>query len=629
MKFQFGLVYRDQRTANAQDLATLLGDYKAWTAETSGHAFDGPLLIGYRGDRITWEEDTETQPFALEPYKLTFDGRLDNREEIASRVGLNADRNLPDPVLVAEAYAKYGPSIFPDLIGEFALVLWRTDTRELTFVRSADGSRPLYFVLDDRRLLWCSDIAHLVRVSEIDPKLNEQYLLEFLLGHRGFDLTPFTAVRVVEPGTVLRFANNSLLQLSQLWNLNEIAPLHLRSDDEYEERLRDKIAEAVRVRLRAKGTVFCELSGGLDSSSVVMVGDNILRTNKSDPRRLLTLSTVYSQSETCDEQYFIRQVEVQRQIDSIYVYEEEQEFTVGLRDITFTGTPNFLQLTPGRYPTFIRHMALHNANLLLTGFGGDQIFVAGSHPEVLVADSLQKGRLWEAFCRSKSWCRFTGASFLSLLLKQALPLSIGSFMPLSWRRRRLEILSWVNLGAQKDAILARMIGRAVGRLLPSQQLRVALTHGLQRSIAAGLWNVYPDIYVSHPYFHRPLVDFCLAVPITQMQRDGTTRSLLRRALAGLLPKKTLNRKGKADIYEGFARAAQRDWTEWGDIGRWEVCRAGFVKQKELSELLRNLRMGLHVAAEVGFAPHVIVLERFLRSVSLIQRERKQSSALTA
>src|SRR6266446_7976300 len=104
MKLQFGILHRNQQVADVENLATMLGSYQTWNAETSGEAFDGPLLMGYRGDRITWEEDTETQPFALGPYRLTFDGRLDNREHIAALAGIKADRNIADPVLIAEAY---------------------------------------------------------------------------------------------------------------------------------------------------------------------------------------------------------------------------------------------------------------------------------------------------------------------------------------------------------------------------------------------------------------------------------------------------------------------------------------------------------------------------------------------
>src|SRR6266403_4095820 len=98
MKLQFGILHRDQRPANLDGWAIMLGDYDTWVPETAGQYFDGPLFMGYRGDRITWEEDTETQPFSLGPFTLSFDGRLDNRGDLAAKVGLTVSSSLPDPV---------------------------------------------------------------------------------------------------------------------------------------------------------------------------------------------------------------------------------------------------------------------------------------------------------------------------------------------------------------------------------------------------------------------------------------------------------------------------------------------------------------------------------------------------
>jgi asparagine synthase (glutamine-hydrolysing) len=615
MKLQFGVLYRDQRTANAEDLTTLLGKYQAWIAETSGHAFDGPLLIGYRGDRITWEEDTETQPFALGPYKLTFDGRLDNRQHIAFKIGLNADRNLPDPVLIAKAYARYGDSILPDLIGEFALVLWRSDKRELTLVRSVEGSRPLYYALDGNRLLWCSSLAHLLRTSNIEPLLNECYLLDYLISDPLADHTPFATVNAVLSGTVLRFVNDRFLREAKLWNPLELAPLNCNSDAEYEELLRDKITEAVRVRLRAKATVFAELSGGKDSSAIVLVGDKLLRDEYRDPFDLRAISTVYDTSSTCDERHFIGLIDAARGIDSIYIHEDEQHVTMGFQNITFTGMPNPFDSTPGRFPRIAEHMKAADARVLLTGVGGDHIFVSTPVPEVLIADLLQERHLVNAHRCCQSWSRFTGNSYFSLLLKKALPLAFG-FRGL--QHEFTPVPPWLHANRRTDMLSRHQAidSTTNTRLTPSLRFRFATVSSLFRAISTGTWNVHQYPYVSHPYTHRPLVEFCLSTPTTQFLRCGQTRSLLTRALAALFPPKIATRKGKGDIYEVLARAVERDWPEFGDVSKWKVCEAGYVRAPEFTEALYKMRMGQ------PYLPipvlRVITLERFFRSLPLIR-----------
>src|SRR5574338_79950 len=89
MRLQLGSLHLDGRPASQEDWSALLGQFAWKAAETSGEVIDGPLVMAYRGDRITVEEKYEVQPLRWGPYMLTWDGRLDNREELADRVGLN------------------------------------------------------------------------------------------------------------------------------------------------------------------------------------------------------------------------------------------------------------------------------------------------------------------------------------------------------------------------------------------------------------------------------------------------------------------------------------------------------------------------------------------------------------
>jgi hypothetical protein len=98
-------------------------------------------------------------------------------------------------------------------------------------------------------------------------------------------------------------------------------------------------------------------------------------------------------------------------------------------------------------------------------------------------------------------------------------------------------------------------------------------------------------------------------------------------LADLLPAKIRKRKGKGVIYEALARALQRDWTVLGDIAQWQVCLSGYVKEKELRDCLFKMRMGVDDVS--GSAIRAITLERFLRSLSLIRQDNKQSYVMAS
>jgi asparagine synthase (glutamine-hydrolysing) len=361
MKLQLGMLNTDGRPVAQADVTRMLGSYSRWKAETAGEAAEGPFLMIYRGDQITMEEEHEIQPWRLGELALTWDGRLDNREEIAALSGAAHLTHVPDPVIVALGYERFGEAIFSRLIGEFALVLWCGKNRALRFVRSADGARPLFYAFAGKSLLWASDFAHLVRTSGAELEINENYMVEHLVSQPDSRHSPLASIHVVPPNTMLRFENQYFAPPVQLWDPAAISPLRYKSDREYEEHCRALLAEAVRAKLRSKQTVFAELSGGLDSSSVVVIADHVLAQQNRAPERLQTLSCVFEESESCDEQYFIKAVEEQRGIQSVRISEKQQQISSGLREINFTGMPNPLHCADGRFRAYTSAMKARRA----------------------------------------------------------------------------------------------------------------------------------------------------------------------------------------------------------------------------------------------------------------------------
>jgi len=243
MKLQLGLLHTDGRPATPQDLTALLAKVADRQPETSGEVITDSLVVAYRGDRITWEDDFETQPLDDGRHILTWDGRLDNREDIARRLGLTHLHEIADAAIVLKLYEAFGQSIFRDLIGEFAVTLWCKSTKTLLFARSACGARPLYYTMKKRTLFWSSDFAHLVRTSGVDLEVNESYVLEFLLFQPSTKRSPLSSVESVPANHLVQFENGRVKQVTELWDPTNIERPPCRTDHEYEDLFREKITE--------------------------------------------------------------------------------------------------------------------------------------------------------------------------------------------------------------------------------------------------------------------------------------------------------------------------------------------------------------------------------------------------
>jgi asparagine synthase (glutamine-hydrolysing) len=626
MKLQLGLLNTDGRRATRDDLATLLGEFVARPAETSGEVIDGSLVMAYRGDRITFEEDSEVQPLQLGPYMLTWDGRLDNRADFTTFLGIRVLPSVSDPEIVLKAHRMFGASVFERLIGEFALTLWCQRTRSLFFVRSACGARTLYYVLDKNTLTWSSDFAHLVRVSGVALDVNENYVLEYLVSQPSTKQTPLTKVDAVPANSMVCFENGRLKFTRQLWDPTRILPLRYRSDGEYEEHCREKLTEAVRVRLRAKHPVFSELSGGLDSSSLVLMGDRALAARNKPLRNLRTVSCVYEESQTCDERNFIRAVEEKRGIDTVLVHEDDQQITMGLKNPTFTGIPNGLHCFPGRYPKFADLMREHKSRVLLSGRGGDHLFWSEPDGASIIADEMCRGNLFRALRECREWSRFMNVPYHRLMMGRALPLAVRSYFPEMFQYSRQPVPEWIapNRSEATEAALSGSTDFKAFRAIPSQQAKLCVVEHMFRFLGSGFLSEYRELYVSHPYSHRPLVEFCFAVPISQFLRDGQTRSLMRRALSDVLPRKTAKRAGKGLLDEALLRALRREWDDVSDVRMWQVCQRDFVEPKRLSDALQKMRLGFLDQA-VGLL-RLVSLERWLRSLSHVRANPEPRAA---
>jgi asparagine synthase (glutamine-hydrolysing) len=68
--------------------------------------------------------------------------------------------------------------------------------------------------------------------------------------------------------------------------------------------------------------------------------------------------------------------------------------------------------------------------------------------------------------------------------------------------------------------------------------------------SAAPWGVE----LSFPFWDKRLVEFCLALPADQKLRWGWTRSILRRAMEGVIPRSIQWRRDKTDFFENFRRS---------------------------------------------------------------------------
>lgn len=206
-------------------------------------------------------------------YVLTYNGEVYNYRELREALADYPYRSQTDTEVVLAAWARWGEDCLDRLVGMFAFVIWDTHSRRLTAVRDRFGVKPLYVAsLGNGGLALASEIKalHTAGVPAApDPVAWSTYLTTGLHDHS--TRTFWSGVSAVPAGTILRWEADKTPTIHRWYDLaTRIGPeLDPRSEATVREEYLALLHDSVRLRFRSDVPVGINLSGGLDSSTLL------------------------------------------------------------------------------------------------------------------------------------------------------------------------------------------------------------------------------------------------------------------------------------------------------------------------------------------------------------------------
>ncbi|MGZ5462808.1 MAG: asparagine synthetase B family protein [Thermoanaerobaculia bacterium] len=529
------------------------------------------------------------------PLLAAWDGRLDNGDEIRRACGGDV-RETGDLACVLAAWERWGLDALARLVGDFALAVWDAGTHRLVLARDGLGTRPLFYAHADGGLLWGSSLLAVRRAAGVSRAVDERWLGGFLVFACEPESTPWREVRAVAPGHAL-VVEPGVTRTVGFWYPEPGEPLCLRDDREHEERLRELLVEAVRCRLRGRRAVAADLSGGLDSSSIVVLADRLLRDGRAEAPELVTLSHVYERAAGDDESEFMQVVEAHTGRPAIHIHEAQAPLGVGFGELEFEA-PSLFQIWRARQACVRAALERHGAQRVLSGFGGDHLMRSEQDVAVEPAEHLSALRLRAYFSSLLRWRAASRAAYP----RQTWPKLLwrGSVLPLLPYAVRTRLWTpplpgWLEAGFVARVDLRARVAARVDtprRLAPGRRRQVC---AVEAGIGALAW-LYDTgsrpFEQAYPLLDRRVVDFCLNVPIDQFLRPQMSRSLHRRALRGDLPARIFERHGKRGPNATMLRAVSECWGEFAPLlDHSRLAARGLVDEAALVETLRRARFG--------------------------------------
>ena len=460
------------------------------------------------------------------------DVRLDNRAEVARLAGVSGAAS--DLELVLRALDAQGEKAISELLGDFGLVIWDARAHKLLAIRDAFGVKPLYYRATPELLQFSSRADTLATAERYDV----EYIADFLTGLVApDDRTIWDGVKALPAGGCL-LQRGTQARGWRYWSPDAFEPEPHGDAPYYEDQFLTLFRDGVRARLGAPGTTWSQLSGGLDSSSVVAMAQTV-----GGGRGLAGTLTVVDTLGAGDERRYVdsvlRRYDLRNeQVRDQWAWQHDDDGPPGL-DVPRPLFPFWAR--DRRVADVVRRAG---GRVLLSGFGSDHYLMGNLN---YIADAASRGRLGLATKELTRWAVAMRQSFWGLAREHVVAPVVGGYF--AGRRAVPNLPSWVATDFAARTKLHSRVNEATASAGPRGGLFAARIARDVAAIPSGVdrWPFGEDIEVRYPFLHRPLVEACLKMPAAMRIRPAGTKWVLRQAMRGMLPEDVRTRASKGLI----------------------------------------------------------------------------------
>lgn len=495
-----------------------------------GYNYKGQVGLGHRRLAIIDLSEGGNQPFIDRELVLIYNGEIYNYLEIKEelqKLGVHFETKTDTEVLL-KAYRQWGEDCLHRFNGMWAFVIHNTAKKTVFASRDRFGIKPLYYCIDEKEILFASEIKQIHRVKNLT--LNKPILYEFLedgyLNHTTD--TFFNEVHELEKGHVFQYCcNSNTFSTTKYYSLEAITHKDLKIG--YEEacvEFKRLFQSSVALRLRSDVKMGLSLSGGLDSSSITaMVSQSI--------NNFPTFSVVFDQQNISERKYVdaavhmygVKNSSIQPSFEDL---KSNLERTIWHMDQPISSTSFVMD------HILLKHQQDKGVVVTLSGQGADEV-LAGY-------DAFQGVRIKELFAERSLFNAVTTTTKAALHMPDRFVAKLKAKVGSTENTIINPLLSF-----PKKAFAERTVRDLSLRYMDNVGLGLLLHYVDRNSMAASIESRLP-------FLDHRLVEFCLRLPSAYKIDQNITKRVLRDGLKDVLPKAIRNRRDKLGYH-----TPQRQW----------------------------------------------------------------------
>jgi asparagine synthase (glutamine-hydrolysing) len=486
-----------------------------------GAEIRGCMGLVHRRLAIIDLSDEGLQPMTNEDKTLwlVYNGEIYNYIELREELIKKGHRfhSQSDTEVILHAYKEWGTACLQRFNGMWAFALWDERSQQLFCARDRFGIKPFYYTEINGSFLFASEIKALIEHPEVGKRPDDEILGTYLAwGVQDHSAcTMFEGISQLKPAHALIVTKEGPHTSYQYWDV--IVNGAVRSDvpdNQESSRFLDLLRDATRIHLRSDVAVGTCLSGGIDSSTLTVLINNLIRDEApaSVSDRQKTFSVVFT-DKRFDESRYIDEIVNATSVDSHRTEPAPEQLWEDIDRLIWVQDEPFGSLSI--YAQYcVMRLAQKNVKVVLDGQGADELLAGylayqASYIRGLVHSFHTIKALREIAGSIRIHRGFFGSAFGQLLA----------------RRTRRKLLTVTVPPVDR---YAGSLAEVLRRDLCSTNLPALLHYEDRNAMAFSLESRVP-------YLDVRLVEYLASLPLDQKIRNGVTKIALRNAVKGIIP----------------------------------------------------------------------------------------------
>ena len=311
---------------------------------------------------------------------LIFNGEVYNyieiREELLAK-GYKFHTGT-DTEVIMNSYIEWGEDCLSKFNGMWGIALYDMRKNVLFCSRDRFGVKPFYYYKDEKKFVFASELKSIIEYfkkdSSFKKELNKENVYDYFI-YNFADHTENTFIKNIKhlpPAHFVKIQGKDF-NIKKYFSLDVNTDFGVYDKNKFESlknNFTELLNDSVKLRLRSDVPVGTCLSGGLDSSTVVTIINNILSKNISGEKQN-TFSAVYDDA-SIDERKFIEEIVSKTNSNSHYVFPDKADFMKDINDFIFQLDEPFGGTSPYAQWNVMKLARENNVTVLLDGQGADE-----------------------------------------------------------------------------------------------------------------------------------------------------------------------------------------------------------------------------------------------------------------